>query len=193
MSAEHVDRLRATAGWSAYASGIAAIAGELPFATFAFGANLPGLNDSAAIVQYLLALPITLALYRLVRARAPIAGLAITAVGIIGILFFAVVQISWLLELTDLPAYYVLVGTAMLMIGAWLLFSSRYLTTATGDSGRARLMWILAATYFGYPVWALWLGRLLLADRLVPRHGTSRRPVLGGARLDADTDGDVGR
>jgi xanthosine utilization system XapX-like protein len=169
MRANRRNHLRLFAGWSAYASGVVAIFGLLPSATFPFGVNLPRLNDSAVIVQYLLALPITFALYPLVRARAPIAGPVATLVGIVGILGTAVIQVAWIFGpfgTMEWAVYIILVATSMLMIGAWVVITGFYLRRSTGPLRHRLLMSILAATYVAYPIWAIWLGGLLLADKL---------------------------
>jgi len=162
MKANRRNRLRLFAGWSACISGVVAIFGVLPFATLIFGINLPRLNDSAVIVQYLLALPITLALYPVVRARAPIASAVVTPIGIVGIFVTAVVQVAWIFGLSgslEWPVYIILIATGMIMIGAWVLITGIYLRRATGPQRRSLLMSILATTYFAYPIWAIWLGR----------------------------------
>ena len=128
-----------TAGWSAYASGVLAVIGLVPFGGFfAFGAQawpIPGLNDRAAIVHYLLALPITLTLHQVVQARAHVpstVAMSTVAVwlGIVGIVAFAVVQILWLFESIGVTTYYILLGPAMLMTGAWLVITGYYVGRA---------------------------------------------------------------
>jgi len=149
------------AGWSAYASAVASIVGLAPFVTlFVFGLDLPGLNDAAAIVQYLLALPITLALHSLLRIHAPLPSKLAMLIGILGILALAVVQLLVIARVLS----WVIVGVPTLMIGVWLVMTG-YLGRSTGKLPHGLLMSILAATYFGYPIWAIWLGRLLLAGR----------------------------
>ncbi len=154
------------AGWCGYASGVAFIIAWVPLLTsFAFGANIPYLNDSAAVVQYLLALPITFALHRLLQARAPVLSRVAMLSGIVGIFAVAVIQLVWIVAL--LPSwttYLILLTTAFLMIGVWLVITG-YLGRFTGKLPHSMLMSILAAMYFGYPVWAFWLGKRLLTRR----------------------------
>src|SRR5215467_14939072 len=151
------------AGWSACASGVVALIGMVPFVTLPlFGVNFPRLNDSAAIGQYLLALPLTVALHQLVQARAPMLSTVAMVIGIVGILAFAVIQVFWLAEAFGVTTYYLLLGVAFPMMGAWLVMTGLLLgrTFATrGTLRHSRLMGILAATYVAYPIWALWLGR----------------------------------
>ncbi len=160
------------AGWSAYASGVVSIIGLAPFVTFfVFAADIPGLNDAAAIVQYLLALPITLALHWLLQTRAPVLSGFAMLIGILGILALAVVQ---LLVIAGVLSW-ATVGAPFLMIGIWLVITG-YLGRSTGKLPHSLLMSILAATYFAYPIWAFWLGRLLLSGKLtVSGHSPSIR------------------
>jgi hypothetical protein len=115
MMANNRSPLLRVAGWSAYASGVVAISGLLPILTiFAFGVNVPRLNDSAVIVQYLLALPITFALYPLARPRAPLVAKVAMLSGIIGICAVAVIQVVWLfVAVLNWMAYIILIGTAI--------------------------------------------------------------------------------
>ena len=52
------------------------------------------------------------------------------------------------------------VSIAVLVVGVWLV-ATGYLGRATGLLPRALLMSLPAVPYFGYPIWALWLGRTL--------------------------------
>lgn len=161
MNDNSPNQLFRVAGWSAYASGVASIVGLAPFVTFfVFGVDLPGLNDSAAIVQYLLALPIALALHQLVQARAPVLSKVAMLIGILGIFILAVVQLLVIARVLS----WAIVAVPTLMIAVWLVITG-YLGQSTGKLPRGLLMSILAATYFGYPIWATWLGRLLLSGR----------------------------
>jgi hypothetical protein len=168
MSATNHHQLLRVAGWSAYASGVVAISGLLPFVTvFAFGVNIPRLNDSAVIVQYLLALPITVALHQLVQAGAPLRSQVAMLIGIVGIGAVAVVQVLWLFAaVLNWTTYIILVGTAMLLIGSWVVITGYALGRPAGTLRQSLFMSILAATYVAYPIWAIWLGRLLLAGTL---------------------------
>ena len=166
MRANSRNHFQRFGGWSAGASGVIAIFGVVPFVSYPFGLNFPGLNDDAALVQYLLALPLTWVLYRLTRAHAAIGSLVAMLIGLAGILLFTVVQAVWVIWSMETVVYLVVIGAAMLMIGAWLVITGIYLRHATEPLRRSLLMSILAATYFAYPVWAIWLCNLLVADRL---------------------------
>jgi hypothetical protein len=168
MMANNRSPLLRVAGWSAYASGVVAISGLLPILTiFAFGVSIPKLNDSAVIVQYVLALPITLALYPLARPRAPVLSTIALLSGIIGICAVVVIQVVWLfVAVLNWTTYLILIGTAMLLIGSWAVITGAALRRSTGPLRRSLLMGVLAAAYFAYPIWAIWLGRLLLSGTL---------------------------
>jgi hypothetical protein len=60
------------------------------------------------------------------------------------------------------------VSVAILVVGAWLLITG-YLGQASGALPRGVLFSWLVLPYFGYPIWAFWVGRLLLAPG-VPAH-----------------------
>jgi hypothetical protein len=164
MASSHSPLVR-VAGWSAYASGAVAISGLLPILTIvAFGVNIPKLNDSAVIVQYVLALPITLALYPLARPHAPVLSTVALLSGIIGICAVVVMQVVWLcVPVLNWTTYIILIGTAMLLIGSWAVITAAALRRSAGPLRRSLLLGVLAATYVAYPIWAFWLGRLLLS------------------------------
>jgi len=165
MMANNRSPLLHVASWSAYASGVVAIGGLLPIlTTFAFGVNIPKLNDSAVIVQYVLVLPITLVLYPLARPRAPFLTTVALLGGIIGICAVVVIQLIWLfVAVLNWTTYIILIGTAMLLIGSWAVITGSALRRSVGPLRWSLLMSVLAATYFAYPIWAFWLGRLLLS------------------------------
>jgi hypothetical protein len=54
------------------------------------------------------------------------------------------------------------VSIAILVVGLWLVITG-YLGRSTGRLPHSLRMSLLAVPYFGYPIWALWLGRRLLA------------------------------
>jgi hypothetical protein len=178
MKANSRAQLVRVAGWCAYASGLAAISSMVPFVTIlVFGVNIPRLNDRAVIVQYLLALPITVALHHLVRAQAPLTSTLALLSGIVGLLGIAVVQVFWLSEAFGVTTYYLLLTVAFLLVGAWLVVTGQYLGRSIGPARHSLLMSILAATYVGYPIWAIWLGRLFLSGKLTIADPATRRVI----------------
>jgi hypothetical protein len=53
---------------------------------------------------------------------------------------------------------------ALLVVGVWLVITG-YLRRASGIP-HSMLISVLAALHVGYPIWAFWLGRSLLSDKL---------------------------
>ena len=168
--------LRTTAvrigAWSAYASGAAAAAGVplligMYAVIFRWGPKDPRVyrlgrpNDVLVLVQYALALPLAVALHQHNRTTAPRLSGAATAVGLSSMTVIVVLQAALLadvLEFEDQGAY---VGVAMLLLVFWFITIGR-LGRANGLlTGRTTLMSVMGASYFGYPIWAFWMGRQL--------------------------------
>ena len=55
----------------------------------------------------------------------------------------------------------VYVAIAMLVLMAWFLVVGRLGRSSGLLSGRTTLMSLVGASYFGYPIWAFWMGRQL--------------------------------
>jgi hypothetical protein len=174
MSRKHSDALVYFAGWCSIASGIVSFIGIvflivmfIGFSTNNIGLQRYGtLNDICIIIQYLLTLPIMLALHQHLKVHAPVLSRAAMLIGIAGIL--AVVVLQWLL-VTGVLTFEEQVGPvmiALLMVGIWLVITG-YLGRSIGNMPRGLLMSVLAAFYLGYPIWAIWLGRLLLSGKLI--------------------------
>jgi hypothetical protein len=155
-------------GWPALASGIVAAVGlVLWFARFAFPGGIVGwLNDVLVMVQYALALPIAVALHTLFRRHRPTLSLLAAVVGIAGMLAVVALQFLLVVRALTFAQQVVPVSTAILVVGVWLV-ATGYLGRSTGLLPRGLLMSLPAVPYFGYPIWALWLGRTLQA-RLAP-------------------------
>ena len=173
MSRKHSDALVYFAGWCSIASGIVSFIGIVfliamfvGFSTNNLGLPRFGtLNDICVIIQYLLALPITLALHQILKVHAPVLSRAAMLTGIAGILTVGVLQ--WLLVsgVVTFEEQVGLVMVALLVVGIWLVITG-YLGRSTGKLPSGVLISILAAFYLGYPIWAIWLGRLLLSGKL---------------------------
>ena len=110
------------------------------------------------MIQYALAIPIALTLHRLLRPVGP--GLSSTAliVGMVGLVAVVALQIMLLTRVLSFEQQVVPVSIAILVVGAWLVMTA-YLARSTGKFPRAMLMSLLAVPYFGYPLWAFWIGR----------------------------------
>jgi hypothetical protein len=167
------DHLSLIAGWCAYVSGVVSLIGIVFLIIMYYGiftnsfrlVRSGTLNDICVIIQYLLALPITLALYERLKSHGQVLSRAAMLIGIGGLI--AVVVLQQLL-VSDVLRFEEQIGPVMiglLVIGIWLVITG-YLGRSTGDMPHSLLMSVLAASYIGYPIWAIWLGRLLLSSEL---------------------------
>ena len=165
-------------GLTAYASGvIAAVAIVLlvaMFASFAVGATSAGMafgwiNDVLVMVAYALAVPIVVPLHLLLRPTAPRLSALAAVIGMGG--FAAIVFLQLLLVVGELT-FDEQIGPASivyLFVAAWFVITG-YLGSSSGILPRGVLTGILAATYLGYPIWAIWLARHLLRRAETPKH-----------------------
>jgi hypothetical protein len=181
------------AGWSAYVSAAATV---VVFVTailfFAGGGPFGILNDISSVFQVLFMLPVALALYQLLRPSAQFLNTVALATGIVGMLVSGFGQsllvfgiITYQQSLLFFPA-----GAA---IGIWLVLANvqalssellpRGLAWAGVLSGASYILTVAGFLlggqqspffYMGglvlviaYPIWAIWLGRMLLSDKLV--------------------------
>jgi hypothetical protein len=170
LQASATERLSRVVGWFAYASGVVSVFGVVFFAAMlAVKGPFGRLNDICVMFQFLLALPIPLALHRFYRVRAPALSKLALLIGLVGMM--AVVVLQFLL-IAGVLSFEEQVGPVMfamiIMVGAWLVITG-YLGRAIGKLPHSLLVSIVAIPYFGYPVWAFWLGRHLLSDRLIER------------------------
>jgi hypothetical protein len=159
-------RLSRVAGWLAYASGVASVFGVVFFvAMLAVKGPFGRLNDICVMIQYLLALPIPLVLHRFYRANARVYSKLAMLIGTVGMMAVVVLQFLLVAGVLSFSEQVGPVSFAMIVVvGAWLVI--------TGYLGRSKLrhsllVSILAVPYFGYPVWAIWLGRQLWSGRLI--------------------------
>jgi hypothetical protein len=160
-------------GWLAYISGAVAAVGVVfivgMFISFSAGMAAAGerlgfINDVAVLVQYLLALPIPFALNQLLQARSPVLSRAAMVIGVAGMIAIVVLQGLLVTGVLTFDQQIGAVSVAFLAVAVWFVVTG-YLGRFTGQLPRSLLMSILGASYVGYPVWALWLGRRLLVDR----------------------------
>ncbi len=158
------------AGLVTLASGVIAAVGVVflvaMFASFAIGARSAGLafgwiNDVLVMISYLLAVPAVVAVHGLSRPYAPIRSLLGLVVGIVAIT--AIVVLQWLLVVGTLTfeAQIGPASIAFLGLASWFVLAG-HLGQSTGILPRGVRMGLLAASYVGYPAWALWLSRRLL-------------------------------
>ena len=152
------------AGRCAYVSGVLSIFGIVfLFVFFAVGEPWGTLNDIVIVPQYLLALPIAVALHQLLRSRAPLLSLVAILVGIIGILAVTVLQLLLISRVLTFAQQGLPVSLAIFLgVGGWILIVG-YLGRTTGTLRHSLLLAVLGWSGFGYPIWAFGLGRQLLA------------------------------
>lgn len=177
------------AGWSAYLSAFFTV---LTFLTamlfFARGQPFGTINDVSSVLQVLLMIPLALALYSLVPASMRMAGLLAVVLGVLGMLVSALGQsllvfrrISFETSLKFFPAgavigAWLLVTNLLLLIGgifapgltwAGMLAGLGYALTVTGFliGGQKHPLFYLGGgvLVLSYPIWAIWLGGLLVA------------------------------
>lgn len=165
------DPLIHAAGGFAIVSGILSAIGVVflivMFALFAtpsttLGLTFGMLNDICVAIQYLLTIPIALALYRILMPYdAPLIRIA-TVIGIGAMVVIIVLQLLLVFGIVTFQMQVVWVSLAILIVGGWLVITG-LVARSTGRLPNSVVMSAVAVPYFGYPVWAFWLGRRLLA------------------------------
>ena len=166
-----VDSLIRAAGGFAIVSGIVSAIGVVfliaMFVLFAtplkeLGLTFGLLNDICVAVQYLLTIPIALALYRILLPHNPALIRLATIVGIAMMLVVIGLQLALIFGVTTFEQQVVWVSLAMIVgVGSWLVITGLVARSA-GRLPNSVVMSAVAVPYFGYPVWAFWLGRHLL-------------------------------
>jgi len=120
------------------------------------------LNDICVALQYLLAIPIALALHQVLRVYQPGLIRTATIIGIVSMLLVFGLQLLLIFKVLTFERQVVWVSAAMILgVGSWLVITGM-VARSTGRMPNSVLMSVLAVPYIGYPAWAIWLGRLLL-------------------------------
>ena len=150
--------------WCCYASGLVSIFGIAFLVAFftTFIGPLGTLNDIAVVIQYLLMLPLALALHQMLRPSGPTLSLVALLLGIPGMVAVVALQLLFVTGVLPYAQYIVLVSAGFLVVLGWFLMV-RLLGQFTGVLPRSILLHILAGLYFGYPFWAFSLARRLRA------------------------------
>lgn len=121
------------------------------------------LNDICVAAQYALTIPIALALYRILEPYNPVLIRVATVVGITMMLVVVGLQLALIFGVMTFERQVVWVSLAMIVgVGAWLVITG-LVAQSTGKLPNSLLISGIAVPYVGYPVWAFWLGRLLLS------------------------------
>lgn len=182
------------AGWSAYLSAAATIVGFVTLIVFfSVGGPFGTINDISSSILALSLLPLALALYLLLRPCAALLSLIALIIGICAMLAASILQILLVLRVVKLELTLVAVPATFGVVGVWLLLNS-YLALAsrTLPSGLAWVGVVAGVGYIlvipgfllggqqhpltavggltaviGYPIWAIWIGGLLLSGILI--------------------------
>jgi hypothetical protein len=110
----------------------------------------------------LLTIPVALALYRILLVYNPALIRIATITGIAAMLVVFGLQLLLIFKVLAFEQQVLWVSLAMILgVGAWLV-STGLVARSTGRLPNSVLMSILAVPYFGYPVWAIWLGLRLM-------------------------------
>jgi hypothetical protein len=155
-------------GVSAYVGGVVAAIGLVfliaMFVSFVVGSELAGtlgrVNDVLIVVQYLLALPVAVALHALLRSRNVRLSRLALVIGVIGMVTVVVLQLLLVFGVLTFQEQVVPVVIGLLVVGTWLLITGNLARSILPHSVR---MSLLAVPYLGYPIWAFWLGTHLLS------------------------------
>jgi uncharacterized BrkB/YihY/UPF0761 family membrane protein len=126
------------------------------------GNQVGWLNDICVAVQYLLTIPIALALYRILPDVRPNLMRIATIVGVVSMIIVVGLQLLLVFKLVSFEKQVLWVSLAMILgVGFWLVITG-IAARSTGRLPNSLLMSSLAVPYLGYPVWAIWLGLHLL-------------------------------
>lgn len=152
------------AGWCATVSAVVSVFGIVFLLLFfgGVGGIFGTLNDIAVAIQYVLMLPIAITLHLLLRSQGPGFSLLALLVGLLGIVAVAVLQILLVTGVLPFSQQIGMVVVAFLVATAWFVMVGR-LDRAGDIVPGGTVLHVLAGLYFGYPVWAYRLGRVLLS------------------------------
>ena len=126
------------------------------------GQKIGWLNDICVALQYLLAIPIALALYQILRVYQPGLIRIATIIGIVSMLMVIVLQLLFIFKVLPFERQVVWVSLFMILgVGSWLVITG-LVARSTERMPNSVMMSSLAVPYIGFPAWAFWLGRILL-------------------------------
>ncbi|MEA3246261.1 MAG: hypothetical protein U9Q74_08915 [Gemmatimonadota bacterium] len=129
------------------------------------------LNDFCVLVQYALALPVIGAFDRVLAPLGAVRRRLIFTVGMTGCLGAVVFQAGLLLGLMSFKEQVAYAAASVLLAGLWTVLASLAARkTAALKIGNGVL--IGSGLYFGYPLWAFKIGRLLrlAGNHVAPEH-----------------------
>jgi len=157
------------AAWAAFAAAATSAAGVVfliaMFASFGTGARPAGLtfgriNDLLVLVSYPLAIPAVLAVHRLLRPHSPIQTTVATTISIVSIGAIAFLQALLVLEVLTFEQQVIPVTIAIAGFAAGQALAAGVGRSTGLMPGGVRWA-VLTALYFGFPLWAVWVGRQL--------------------------------
>ena len=120
------------------------------------------LNDICVALQYLLTIPVALALYPILHRYNPSLMRTATIVGITAMLLVTLLQLLLIFKALTFEQQLPWIASAIILgVGSWLVMTG-LVAQSTGRLPNSMLLSALAVPYFGYPVWAFWLGLHLL-------------------------------
>lgn len=166
-----IDPMMRAAGGFAIVSGIISAVGVVFLVTMfvlfatshqAQGETVGMLNDICVALQYLLTIPIALALHRILLPHNPALIRIGTIIGITSMLVIIALQLALVFGVLTFQQQGVWASLAIIGgVGAWLVITG-LVARSTGIFPRSVLMSAIAVPYFGYPAWAFWVGIHLL-------------------------------
>jgi hypothetical protein len=121
------------------------------------------LNDLFIIIQYVFAVPIAVALHRLLKTQSPgmsLVALVTAFVGFAGVIVFQLLLLTGVMDFTEQVVY---ASTFILVVGVWIVITS-YIGRRSGNLHIGIPTMILGALYLGYPLWAYRVGQQLVAN-----------------------------
>lgn len=120
------------------------------------------LNDICVALQYLLTIPVALALHRILKIYQPGLIQAATIIGIVSMLLVFALQLMLIFRVLPFERQVVWVSPVLFLgVGSWLIITG-LVARSTGRLPNSVLISSLAVPYIGFPVWAFWLGKILL-------------------------------
>ena len=159
--------LERVAVWCAYASGVVSIFGIVFLLGFftTFIGPLGTLNDIAVVVQYVLMIPIAVALHQMLRLSRPNLSLTAVLLGVAGMIAVIVLQTLLVVDVLSFEQQIGMVIAGFLVVLAWFVML-HYLGRSTDKLPKSMLLYALAGLYFGYRFWAFSLARGLRSPGL---------------------------
>lgn len=119
-------------------------------------------NDVCVALQYLLSIPIALALYRILLPYNPRLIQVATVAGIGMMIAVIALQVALIFRVLPFEKQVTWVSLAMIVgVGSWLLIIG-LVSRSTRRFPNSLLISAIAVPYVGYPLWAFWLGWHLL-------------------------------